>query len=65
MVLIGASYFGYLPFSEEQPAIFTMSALALVFAGIGVVVSAETLSEVAGDVDEIEKRTCPHCGADQ
>lgn len=51
MVLMGIAGTIYLPWSGEPPIIYIMSALALIFAGIGVVVSAETLIEVANDVE--------------
>ena len=65
MFLIGLGYLLYWPWAAEPPAIFTMSALALLFAGIGVVVSAETLAEVATDVGEVAEdvERCPTCGA--
>lgn len=56
MVFAGVGYLCYAPFSKEPLNIYTMSALALVFAGIGVVVSAETLREVVEEVEGEEAR---------
>lgn len=61
MTILGGLYLCYTPFAHEPPLIYTMSALALLFAGVGVVVSAETLAEVAGDVEDI-KDQCESCG---
>lgn len=47
--------------SSEPFLIYQMSAAALLFAGIGVVVTAETLSEVADDVGETAD-VCEACG---
>lgn len=48
MVLIGVAYFAYMPFADEQPAIYTMSAFALIFAGVATVCAVETLIEQKG-----------------
>lgn len=59
----GIGYVAYAPFTKEPVNVYTMSALALVFAGIGVVVTAETLAEVADDVEELaEDDRCSTCG---
>lgn len=65
MTAAGLAYTAYGPFSGEPINIYTMSALALVFAGIGVVVTAETLAEVADDVEEAPGDRCPTCGLPQ
>lgn len=68
MVLIGLLYFVYFPFADEPPAVFTMSAFALIFAGIGVVVSAETLKEVVASAEQVDDtaeevaQRCEVCG---
>lgn len=50
-------------FTDEPFLVYQMSAAALLFGGIGVVVTAETLNEVAEDVDGIGGvRRCESCG---
>lgn len=54
--------------THEPFLVYQMSAFALLFAGIGVVVTAETLQEVAEDVDDVAGTTratgeyCSACG---
>lgn len=57
MLALGLAFIPAKPlfFRAEGWGVFVMSALALVFAGVGVIVSAETLMEVASDVDELEE----------
>lgn len=65
MTIGGLLYVAYAPLTDEPVNIYLMSALALVFAGIGVVVTAETLAEVATDVDELvdaDEDRCSTCG---
>lgn len=40
--------------TDEPFLVYQMSAAALLFAGIGVVVTAETLQEVADDIDDAD-----------
>jgi hypothetical protein len=49
MVWLGLAYLCWWVFSGEPFGIYSMSAIALVFGGLGVVVTAETLIEVAPD----------------
>lgn len=64
MVLAALPLLAYGFFTDEPFLVFQMSAAALLFAGIGVVVTAETLAEVAQDVDELEDdhEKCSACG---
>lgn len=52
MVLGAVPLIVYGFFTDEQFLIYQMSAFALLFAGIGVVVTAETLNEVTPDEGE-------------
>ena len=46
--------------TDEPPLIFEMSALALLFGGIGVVVTAVLAKDAAEAADNTE--ACQHCG---
>lgn len=48
--------------TNEPFLVYEMSAAALLFAGIGVVVTAETLQEVADDVDDVAEDVSDHAG---
>jgi hypothetical protein len=49
--------------TEEPFLVYEMSAVALLFGGVGVVVTAETLNEVAEDVEQlVTGETCRTCG---
>ena len=60
MVLGSVPLVVYGAWTSEPFLVYEMSAAALLFGGIGVVVTAETLSEVAEDVDGDDR--CPSCG---
>lgn len=65
MTLLGLGYLAYAPLTKEPVNVYTMSALALVFAGVGVVITAETLKEVSDDVDDLVEEAderCSTCG---
>lgn len=49
MVLLGLGLLGYMPFTNEQPLIYFMSAAALIFAGCGVIVGAEAAMEASDE----------------
>jgi len=54
LVLASIPLMVYGPFSDEQFLIYEMSAAALLVTGIGIVVTAETLKEVATDDPRLE-----------
>lgn len=68
MVLGSLPLIVYGMWTDEPFLVYQMSAAALLFAGIGVVVTAETLQEVAEDVEDVEEAThepgerCTTCG---
>lgn len=49
MLLLGLALLGYMPFTNEQPLIYFMSAAALIFAGCGVIVGAEAAMEASDE----------------
>ena len=63
MVLASLPLFVYGFYANEPFVVYQMSAAALLVAGIGVVVTAETLAEVAEDVDDIADEHAEKCSA--
>jgi hypothetical protein len=65
MVLLSVPLIVWGFLTDEPFFVYQMSAMALLFAGIGVVVTAETLNEVTEDVEDVAdtvERRCPACG---
>ena len=49
--------------TDEPFLVYQMSAFAMLIGGVGVVVTAETLNEVAEDVEQlVTGETCGTCG---
>lgn len=49
---VGLALIGYLPFSGEPPLIYLMSAVALVLAGLGILVTAVLALKEDDDASE-------------